>query len=137
LSNHSGRIVSCSHIPRANPIGQTLSRSKRSLQEAQRLVILKRVAIALYVIGLLIAAGLSIERAAREQLLVPLALPVVGVLILATRVLRPRAEFVCWAVFTAWLWSTHRRRWVALRRAAPYASDAKTVALAAQARDHT
>lgn len=71
------------------------------------MISVKRVATGLYVIGLLIAAGIGIERAAREQLLVPLALPAAVILILAARVLRPQAELACWAVFTAWLGSTY------------------------------
>jgi hypothetical protein len=71
------------------------------------MTILKRIAIALYIAGLLVAASIGIDRAARDMLLIPMALPAALVLMLATRVLRPQAELVCWAIFTVWLGSTY------------------------------
>jgi hypothetical protein len=69
--------------------------------------ILKRIATAIYVLALIYLAGLGIERAANDKLLIPFALPAALVLLLAVRVFGPKAELAGWAVFTIWLGSTY------------------------------
>ena len=71
------------------------------------MIALKRVAVSVYVLALVWAAGLGIALAAAERLLIPFALPAAAALVLAARVLGPRAELAAWAVFTAWLGSTY------------------------------
>jgi hypothetical protein len=70
-------------------------------------VVLKRVAVATYLLILLYAAGVGIDLAANERLLIPYALPAAIVLIVAVRVLGKKAELAGWAVFTIWLGSTY------------------------------
>jgi hypothetical protein len=69
--------------------------------------ILKRIATALYVAVLIYLAGLGIERAATDKLLILFALPAALMLLLAMRVFGPKAELAGWAVFTVWLGSTY------------------------------
>ncbi len=68
---------------------------------------LKRFITTVYIFFLLIAAGALIGTAAREELLIPVALPFAVGLILAARVLGPRSELAAWAAFTVWLGSTY------------------------------
>ena len=59
------------------------------------MLILKRLATALYIVVLLIAAGIGIGSAAREHMLIPVALPFAVVLIVAARILGRKAEVAC------------------------------------------
>jgi hypothetical protein len=56
------------------------------------MIVLKRVAVAVYVLFLIHTAGLGIDLAAQQRLLVPYAFPAGIVLILAVRVLGRKAE---------------------------------------------
>jgi hypothetical protein len=71
------------------------------------MIVLRRVAVAVYVLFLIHTAGLGIDLAAQQRLLVPYAFPAGIVLILAVRVLGRKAELAGWAAFTVWLGSTY------------------------------
>jgi hypothetical protein len=71
------------------------------------MVVLKTVAVVAYVSFLMHAAGLGIDLAANQRLLVPYALPAAIVLVVAVRVLGKKAELAGWAAFTVWLGSTY------------------------------
>jgi hypothetical protein len=70
-------------------------------------VALKTTAVAAYVLFLMHAAGLGIDLAAHQRLLIPYALPAAIVLVVAVRVLGRQAELAGWAAFTVWLGSTY------------------------------
>jgi hypothetical protein len=69
--------------------------------------ILKRIATAIYILALIYVAGLGIERAANDKMLIPFAFPAALVLLLAVRAFGPKAELAGWSVFTVWLGSTY------------------------------
>ena len=71
------------------------------------MIVLKRIAITIYILVLLYLAGFGIGSAAREDMLIQIALPFAVVLILGVRVLGKRSELAGWAVFTVWLGSTY------------------------------
>lgn len=71
------------------------------------MIIVKRFAIAFYILLLLYLAGFGIGSAAREEMLIPVALPFAVILVLAVRFLGEKAELAGWAVFTVWLGSTY------------------------------
>jgi hypothetical protein len=69
--------------------------------------ILKRIATAVYILALIVLAGLGIERAADTKMLIPFAFPAALVLLIALRVFGPKAELAGWSVFTVWVGSTY------------------------------
>ncbi len=69
--------------------------------------IVKKIGIAIYILLLIYFAGLGIERAANDKMLITFALPAAVVLLLAVRVLGKPAELAGWSVFTIWLGSTY------------------------------
>ena len=71
------------------------------------MTVLKRIAVTVYILVLLYLAGFGIGSAAREDMLIQIALPFAIVLILGVRVLGERFELAGWAVFTVWLGSTY------------------------------
>lgn len=71
------------------------------------MVIIKRIGIAFYILFLLYLAGFGIGSAAREEMLIQIALPFAVILILAVRILGEKSELAGWAVFTVWLGSTY------------------------------
>jgi hypothetical protein len=71
------------------------------------MVIIKRIAITFYILFLLYLAGFGIGSAAREEMLIQIALPFAVILIIAVRLLGEKSELAGWAVFTVWLGSTY------------------------------
>lgn len=72
-----------------------------------KMAIVKGAGRTVYIVLLLYLAGLAIGSAAREHMLIPVALPFAAALVLAARVLGPRTELAAWAVLTVWLGSTY------------------------------
>lgn len=68
---------------------------------------MKRLLQTVYVIGLMMAAGMAIGAAARAGWLIPAAVPFALVLIGLLRLLPAPAERAGWAAFTLWLGSTY------------------------------
>ncbi len=66
-----------------------------------------RVASAAYALLILLLTSAGVGAAARRGILIPVAVPFAGVLIVALRLLRPSAEQGAWALFTVWLGTTY------------------------------
>ncbi len=71
------------------------------------MTILKPIAITLYILLLVFAAGFGIDSASEHKVLIPFALPFALVLILAMRILGAKYELAGLSVFTAWLGLTY------------------------------
>lgn len=67
----------------------------------------KKIAFVLYIVLLLYLAGLGIDSAAKEEMLIQTALPFAAILIPAVKVLGRKSELPGWAVFTIWLGSAY------------------------------
>jgi len=66
-----------------------------------------RVASTVYALVVLLLTSAGVGAAARRGILIPVAVPFAGALIVTLRLLRPSAERGAWALFTVWLGSTY------------------------------
>jgi hypothetical protein len=71
------------------------------------MTILKPIAITIYILFLVFAAGFGIDSASENRVLIPFAFPFAIVLILALRAFGAKSELAGLAVFTAWLGLTY------------------------------
>ncbi len=71
------------------------------------MTILKPIAITLYILLLVFAAGFGIDSAFEHRVLIPFAFPFAIALILAIRVFGAKSELAGLAIFTAWLGLTY------------------------------
>jgi hypothetical protein len=71
------------------------------------MAVLKPIAMTCYLVLLILAAGLGIDRASEGKMLIPFAFPLAVFLILALRVFGGKSELAGWAIFTVWLGITY------------------------------
>jgi hypothetical protein len=69
--------------------------------------IFKPIAATLLIFALVFVAGLGIDSASENKVLIPFAFPFAIVLMLVMRVIGAKYELAGWAVFTAWLGLTY------------------------------
>ncbi|MBI5965296.1 MAG: hypothetical protein HY863_17610 [Chloroflexi bacterium] len=69
--------------------------------------ITKNIAVAIYILFLIVFTGSVIGAATRADYLIPAAVPFSLVLILILRFMNPKYERIAWAAFTVWLGSTY------------------------------